>query len=138
MRLPLIISLCWAADTTRDALIVDANHRPRRLDALDAAATSESLAGARAPPPPRGLCASSRAIELQFVHIPKAGGSTIACLFDDALRANHDGCTVKNWRPIPRETSIHSRSHKARDSLLLLLLLLLILLLLLLLLLRLQ
>ena len=54
MRLPLIISLCWAADTTRDALIVDANHRPRRLDALDAAATSESLAGARAPPPPRG------------------------------------------------------------------------------------
>ena len=52
MRLPLIISLCWAADTTRDALIVDANHRPRRLDALDAAATSESLAGARAPPPP--------------------------------------------------------------------------------------
>ena len=104
MRLPLIISLCWAADTTRDALIVDANHRPRRLDALDAAATSESLAGARAPPPPRGLCASSRAIELQFVHIPKAGGSTIACLFDDTLRANHDACAVKDWRPIPVET----------------------------------
>ena len=108
MRLPLIISLCWAADTTRDALIVDANHRPRRLDALDAAATSESLAGARAPPPPRGLCASSRAIELQFVHIPKAGGSTIAFLFDDALRANHDACAVKDWRPIPVHTSRES------------------------------
>merc|ERR1712185_888286 len=110
MRLPLIISLCWAADTTRDALIVDANHRPRRLDALDAAATSESLAGARAPPPPRGLCASSRAIELQFVHIPKAGGSTIACLFDDALRANHDACAVKDWRPIPVRLSRKFRS----------------------------
>ena len=48
-----------------------------------------------------GLCAGATAIEFQFVHVPKSGGKTLECTFEEGYRRRLIPCRVLGQTRVP-------------------------------------